>query len=282
MCPGTRTRTLSAFGSPCFSTRTLFSSAGVPGAAKPLSVFTDSLLPLPAEAAGAATPPARAAAARITAPSRRRGPRETRTSGICISISPPSSHSAQTSPRRSTVSIHVDSERTPIIHPVNADEITIRLADPAAPASLALVRAMEDEIEELYADRPGSIHSVGASPAQMSAPRRRLRRRRGGRSRGCLRRPQAARRRDLRDQADVRRAGGPWPGALRPSARGPRGPRAAARLREGATRHRRPPARGQAPLRQVGLPADRRLQRQHGGEFLVRAGPRAEAVPKRG
>jgi GNAT superfamily N-acetyltransferase len=29
---------------------------------------------------------------------------------------------------------------------------------------------MEDEIEELYADRPGSIHSVGASVEEMSPP----------------------------------------------------------------------------------------------------------------
>lgn len=29
---------------------------------------------------------------------------------------------------------------------------------------------MEDEIEELYADRPGSIHSVSASAAEMGSP----------------------------------------------------------------------------------------------------------------
>jgi len=49
-------------------------------------------------------------------------------------------------------------------------EILIQPADPAAPESIALVRAMEDEIDELYADRPGSVHSVGAEPAEMTPP----------------------------------------------------------------------------------------------------------------
>ena len=32
------------------------------------------------------------------------------------------------------------------------------------------MRAMEREIDELYADRPGSIRDIGASPAEMRAP----------------------------------------------------------------------------------------------------------------
>jgi GNAT superfamily N-acetyltransferase len=50
------------------------------------------------------------------------------------------------------------------------EEAQFPLGDPAEPASGRLVRAMEDEIEELYADRPGSIHSVGASVDEMSPP----------------------------------------------------------------------------------------------------------------
>jgi GNAT superfamily N-acetyltransferase len=50
------------------------------------------------------------------------------------------------------------------------EEAQFRLGDPAEPVSGELVRAMEDEIEELYADRPGSIHSVGASVEEMSPP----------------------------------------------------------------------------------------------------------------
>ena len=42
--------------------------------------------------------------------------------------------------------------------------------DPSAPEALALVGAMEDEIEALYADRAGSIHSVGAGPQVMGPP----------------------------------------------------------------------------------------------------------------
>ena len=49
-------------------------------------------------------------------------------------------------------------------------ETTIRPADPAADASLKLVRAMEAEIEATYADDMGSIHSVGASPSEMTPP----------------------------------------------------------------------------------------------------------------
>jgi GNAT superfamily N-acetyltransferase len=50
------------------------------------------------------------------------------------------------------------------------DSFVVRLADPAAPESRALVAAMEEEIEDLYADRPGSIHSVGAQPEAMTGP----------------------------------------------------------------------------------------------------------------
>ena len=49
-------------------------------------------------------------------------------------------------------------------------QIDVREADPAAFASTALVRAMEAEIEATYADTPGSIHSVGASPEAMTPP----------------------------------------------------------------------------------------------------------------
>jgi GNAT superfamily N-acetyltransferase len=45
-----------------------------------------------------------------------------------------------------------------------------RLADPADPAARELVRAMEEEIETLYADRPGTIHSVPAPVEQMRPP----------------------------------------------------------------------------------------------------------------
>lgn len=51
-----------------------------------------------------------------------------------------------------------------------AAQIEIRIADAAAPASAALVHAMEAEIEATYADTPGSIHSVGAGPEVMSPP----------------------------------------------------------------------------------------------------------------
>ncbi len=43
------------------------------------------------------------------------------------------------------------------------------LADPAAPPSRELMRAMEEEIERLYGDRPGSIHSVPA-PVELMRP----------------------------------------------------------------------------------------------------------------
>jgi GNAT superfamily N-acetyltransferase len=53
---------------------------------------------------------------------------------------------------------------------MSADRFLIRLADPALPESRALVTAMEEEIEELYADRAGSIHSVAAGPEAMTGP----------------------------------------------------------------------------------------------------------------
>jgi putative acetyltransferase len=53
---------------------------------------------------------------------------------------------------------------------VSSGQFQIRLADPAAAESRELVSAMEREIEELYADRPGSIHSVRADPEAMEAP----------------------------------------------------------------------------------------------------------------
>lgn len=49
-------------------------------------------------------------------------------------------------------------------------QIDIRLADPTAFASTALVQAMEAEIEATYADTPGSIHSVGAGPGVLTPP----------------------------------------------------------------------------------------------------------------
>lgn len=52
----------------------------------------------------------------------------------------------------------------------DADELQILPADPATDDAAALIRAMEDEIDDLYADRPGSIHSVAASPSQMGPP----------------------------------------------------------------------------------------------------------------
>jgi GNAT superfamily N-acetyltransferase len=48
--------------------------------------------------------------------------------------------------------------------------VEFHLADPAAPVARELVAAMEDEIESLYGDRPGSIHSVPAPADQMRAP----------------------------------------------------------------------------------------------------------------
>jgi GNAT superfamily N-acetyltransferase len=49
-------------------------------------------------------------------------------------------------------------------------EIEITFSDPHAPEALAMVKAMEQEIDELYADRSGSVHSVGAPPAEMTPP----------------------------------------------------------------------------------------------------------------
>lgn len=51
-----------------------------------------------------------------------------------------------------------------------ADALEVRGADPGTTEAAALVSATEAEIEELYGDRPGSIHSVGARPAEMSPP----------------------------------------------------------------------------------------------------------------
>ncbi len=45
-----------------------------------------------------------------------------------------------------------------------------RPADPAARASLVLVRAMEAEVEATYLDDGGSIHSVSAPPEAMTPP----------------------------------------------------------------------------------------------------------------
>jgi GNAT superfamily N-acetyltransferase len=49
-------------------------------------------------------------------------------------------------------------------------ELDLRLADPDAAEGTTLVGAMEEEIEALYADRPGSIHSAEASANGMSPP----------------------------------------------------------------------------------------------------------------
>jgi len=49
-------------------------------------------------------------------------------------------------------------------------ELESCLADPSDPESLRLVRAMEEEIESLYETRTGSIHDIGASPSEMTAP----------------------------------------------------------------------------------------------------------------
>lgn len=49
-------------------------------------------------------------------------------------------------------------------------ELDVTSCDPSVPEAVALVKAMEDEIEELYADRGGSIHSVGAGPRVMGPP----------------------------------------------------------------------------------------------------------------
>lgn len=43
-------------------------------------------------------------------------------------------------------------------------------SDPTAAESRALVTAMEEEIERIYADRPGSIHDITADAGEMSPP----------------------------------------------------------------------------------------------------------------
>jgi GNAT superfamily N-acetyltransferase len=53
---------------------------------------------------------------------------------------------------------------------VIVSETLIHPADPFAADSLALVRAMEREVSELYADRAGSIHSVPFDPSDMVPP----------------------------------------------------------------------------------------------------------------
>ncbi|CAN5592417.1 hypothetical protein BH10ACT11_BH10ACT11_10480 [soil metagenome] len=53
---------------------------------------------------------------------------------------------------------------------VTTCELQSVVADPADPESLRLVRAMEDEMEQLYEARKGSIHDIGASPSEMRAP----------------------------------------------------------------------------------------------------------------
>jgi GNAT superfamily N-acetyltransferase len=53
---------------------------------------------------------------------------------------------------------------------VIVSEVQVIPADPALPESIALVQAMEREIDELYSDRPGSVHTVGAAPDEMLPP----------------------------------------------------------------------------------------------------------------
>jgi GNAT superfamily N-acetyltransferase len=53
---------------------------------------------------------------------------------------------------------------------VQTQDFEVALSDPHAPEALALVGAMEQEIEETYADRSGSVHTVGATPEEMSPP----------------------------------------------------------------------------------------------------------------
>jgi GNAT superfamily N-acetyltransferase len=50
------------------------------------------------------------------------------------------------------------------------DEIVIGDAGPDIDAAARLLRAMEDEVSELYWDRAGSIHDISASLAEMQAP----------------------------------------------------------------------------------------------------------------
>jgi len=53
---------------------------------------------------------------------------------------------------------------------VIVSDVQITSADPALADSIALVQAMEREIDELYSDRPGSVHTVGAAPDEMVPP----------------------------------------------------------------------------------------------------------------
>lgn len=49
-------------------------------------------------------------------------------------------------------------------------EITTHSVDPASAEAAALLRAMVAEIDALYNDRPGSVHSVSADPEEMTPP----------------------------------------------------------------------------------------------------------------
>lgn len=49
-------------------------------------------------------------------------------------------------------------------------ELQFLAVDAASDEAVALVAAMRSEIDELYSDRPRSINSVSATPAEMSAP----------------------------------------------------------------------------------------------------------------
>jgi GNAT superfamily N-acetyltransferase len=53
---------------------------------------------------------------------------------------------------------------------VTPSSAEFRLADAADPSSMELVEAMADEIDELYADRPGTVRSVSATPDEMAPP----------------------------------------------------------------------------------------------------------------
>ena len=110
---------------------------------------------------------------------------------------------------------------------------TVRFAvvDPDEPDAARLRRAMEDEADSLYADREGSIHTVSASPDEMRRPAGAFLVALAGRRGDRLRRLQAPRRRDLRDQAHVSRARLARPRPLAAPARGDRGEASAAGYR---------------------------------------------------
>ena len=54
--------------------------------------------------------------------------------------------------------------------PARDETIEIVAGDAGSGAGERLLRAMTDEIDELYSDRDGSIHQVSASAAEMSPP----------------------------------------------------------------------------------------------------------------